>query len=117
MLRAGSAFYGHDVIAANRRHHSCFSITAPQNPAVRAAIATIDARAWTPITYTNAIFATDAQRWISDAEVTEIPYTAFGSPPKTEHSPPGLIAPRVPDLNPAVDGDCARGLLSDIMVQ
>jgi hypothetical protein len=101
VLRADSAFYGHDVIAAARRHNSCFSITAKQDPAVRAAIATIDASAWTPIKYTNAIFDTDAQRWISDAEVTEIPYTAFRSLPKTKHVTARLIVRRVPDLNPA----------------
>jgi hypothetical protein len=101
VLRADSAFYGHDVIAAARRHNSCFSITAKQNPAVRAAIATIDASAWTPIKYTNAIFDTDAQRWISAAEVTEIAYTAFRSLPKTKHVTARLIVRRVPDLNPA----------------
>ena len=65
VLRADSAFYSHDVIAAVLRHQSCFSITARQDPAIRKAIAAIDPDAWTPIKYTNAIFDEDQQRWIS----------------------------------------------------
>src|ERR1019366_6058779 len=46
VLRADSAFYGYDVIAAAGRHKSCFSITARQDRAVRKAIATVDPHAW-----------------------------------------------------------------------
>jgi hypothetical protein len=101
VLRADSAFYRHDVIAACRRHKTRFSITARQDPAVRKAIATIDAGAWTTIKYPNAIFDEDQQRWISHAEVAEIPYTAFSSRPKAKHVTARLIVRRVPDLNPA----------------
>jgi hypothetical protein len=100
VLRADSAFYGHDIIAACRRHQTSFSITARQDPAVRAAIATIDADAWTPIKYTNAVFDEHQQRWVSDAEVAEIPYTAFRSRPKAKQVTARLIVRRVPDLNP-----------------
>ncbi len=100
VLRADSAFYGHDVIAAAVRHHSCFSITARQDPAVRRAIATIDPEAWTTIKYTNAIFDEEQQRWISDAEVAEIDYTAFTSRPKANHVTARLIVRRVKDMNP-----------------
>jgi hypothetical protein len=101
VLRADSAFYSHDVVAAVLRHKSCFSITARQDPAIRKAIATIGANAWTPIKYTNAIYDEDQQRWISQAEVAEIDYTAFASRTKAHHVSARLIVRRVPDANPA----------------
>lgn len=101
VLRADSAFYNCDVIAAAVRHKSHFSITARQDPAVRKAISTIEACAWTPIKYTNAIFDEDQQRWISDAEVAEIGYTAFASRGLNKQVTARLIVRRVPDLNPA----------------
>ena len=79
VLRADSAFYGYEVIAAAVRHRSCFSITARQDPAIRRAIATIEDQGWTAIKYTDAVFDEDQQRWISDADVAEVPYTAFTS--------------------------------------
>jgi hypothetical protein len=100
VLRADSAFYNHDVIATAVRHNSCFSITARQDPAVRKAIATIEPGAWTPIKYTNAIFDEDQQRWISDAEVAEIAYTAFTSKAKAKQVTARLIVRRVKDMNP-----------------
>jgi Transposase DDE domain group 1 len=100
VLRADSAFYGHDVIAAAVRQRSCFSITARQDPAVRKAIATIDDHAWTAIKYTNAIFDEDQQRWISDAEVAELGYTAFTSKAKAKQVTARLIVRRVKDMNP-----------------
>jgi hypothetical protein len=100
VLRADSAFYGYDVIAAAVRHNSCFSITARQDAAVRKAIATIDDHAWTAIKYTNAIFDEDQQRWISDAEVAELGYTAFTSKAKAKQVTARLIVRRVKDMNP-----------------
>jgi hypothetical protein len=105
VLRADSAFYNHDVIATAVRHNSCFSITARQDPAVRKAIATIGPEDWTAIKYTNAIFDADQQRWISDAEVAEIPYTAFTSKAKAQHLSARLIVRRVKDMNPANQGE------------
>jgi hypothetical protein len=100
VVRADSAFYRYDVIAAAVRHKSCFSITARQDPAVRKAIDTIGHDTWTPIKYTNAIFDADQQRWISDAEVAEIPYTAFTSKAKAKQVTARLIVRRVKDMNP-----------------
>jgi DDE family transposase len=100
VLRADSAFYGHQLIAAAVRHQSCFSITARQDPAIRTAIATIGDHAWTPIQYTNAVFDEDQQRWISDAEVAEVAYTAFTSKPKAKQVSARLIVRRVKDMNP-----------------
>jgi hypothetical protein len=101
VLRADSAFYSHDVIAAVLRHKSHFSITARQNPAIRKAIATIEPDAWTPIKYTNAIYDEDSGTWISHAEVAEVAYTAFKSRAKAKHITARLIVRRVPDANPA----------------
>jgi hypothetical protein len=101
VLRADSAFYSHDVIAAVGRHKSHFSITARQDPAIRKAIASIGPDAWTPIKYTNAIYDEDSQTWISQAEVAEIDYTAFASRTKAHHLRARLIVRRVPDANPA----------------
>ena len=101
VLRADSAFYRHDVIAACRRHQTHFSITARQDRAVRKAIASIDPGGWATIKYPNAVFDEDQQRWISDAEVAEIGYTAFTSRPKDKQVTARLIVRRVPDLNPA----------------
>ncbi len=100
VLRADSAFYGHDVIAAALRQQVCFSITARQDKAVRKAISMIDDQAWTTIKYTNAIFDQAQQRWISDAEVAEIDYTAFTSRPKAKRVTARLIVRRVKDMNP-----------------
>lgn len=101
VLRADSAFYQADVIAAARRQKACFSITARMLPPVRKAIAGIAADGWTPIKYTNAIWDDDAQAWISDAEVAEIAFTAFSSLAKRKQVTARLIVRRVPDMNPA----------------
>ncbi len=101
ILRADSAFYNHNVTAAARRHNARFSITARQDCSVRKAIATIAESAWTPIRYPNAIWDSEEQRWISDAQVAEVPYTAFTSLPRAKHIDARLIVRRVPRLSPA----------------
>jgi hypothetical protein len=101
VLRADSAFYSREVISAATRHQSCFSVTARQDPAIRKAIARIDPQAWTPIQYTNAIYDQDSGTWISQAEVAEIDYTAFGSRRRDQQVTARLIVRRVPDANPA----------------
>lgn len=100
MLRADSAYYGHDVVAAALRQGAHFSITARQDKAVRRTIATITPNAWTTISYTNAVYDEQQQRWISNAEVAEIPYTAFTSKPKAQHVTARLLVRRVIDMNP-----------------
>jgi hypothetical protein len=101
VLRADSAFYNRQVIAAATRGGARFSITARQDCAVRKAIAQIDETAWTPIRYTNAIYDEDTRTWVSDAEVAETPYTAFTSKAKADQVHARLIVRRIPDLNPA----------------
>jgi len=55
------------------------------NPAVLRAIAGIKESAWTPIHYPNAIWDEQDQPLVSDAQVAEVPFTAFTSRTKAEH--------------------------------
>ena len=66
-VRADSAFFTHDVIAAARRRKARFSITTRMNPKVAAAISGIDEVAWIPIHYPNAIWDEAEKRLVSDA--------------------------------------------------
>jgi len=100
LLRADSAFYGHDTIAAARRHGARFSVTARSTATVQAAISRIPDTAWTPIRYTDAVWDEEGQCWISDAEVAETPFTAFTSRRKAEHISARLVIRRVKRLNP-----------------
>jgi hypothetical protein len=99
VLRADSAYYGADVIAAARRHCTHFSVTARRDRAVTAAIAQIPDDAWTTIHYPRAVFDDQLQQWVSDAEVAEIPFTAFASRRGRAVSA-RLIVRRVRDANP-----------------
>jgi hypothetical protein len=100
VLRADSAYYGADVIAAARRHRTHFSVTARKDRAVTAAIASIGEEAWTTIRYPRAVFDDQLGQWVSDAEVAEIPFTAFSSKPKAQQVTARLIVRRVRDANP-----------------
>jgi hypothetical protein len=101
IVRADSAYFTHDVVAAAHRGGANVSVTARMNPAVLRAIASIDEAAWTPIRYPNAIWDQDEQRLVSDAEVAEIPYTAFTSRRRSDHVDGRLIVRRVKRLTPA----------------
>src|SRR4051794_6658626 len=101
LVRADSAYYGYDIVAACRRAGARFSVTARLTPTVVAAITTIPDTAWTPIRYPRAIYDEDEQRWVSDAEVAETTFTAFTSRRKAEHVTARLIVRRVRRLNPA----------------
>jgi hypothetical protein len=100
ILRADSAYYTHDVVAAARRAGSRFSITARMTRTVTAAIASVGEDAWTPIHYPHAIWDEDEQRWVSDAEVAEAPFTAFTARRTADHVCARLIVRRVKRLNP-----------------
>ena len=105
LLRADSAFFTCDVIAAARRGGASFSITARMNPAVTAAISSIEPDSWTAISYPNAVWDDEQQRWISDAEVAEVPFTAFTSRRKADHLTARLIVRRVKRLQPRSAGE------------
>lgn len=113
VLRADSAFYGHDVIAAARRAKVRFSITARMNPAVRKKITEIADDAWTPISYPNAVWDEDEQRLVSDAEIAEIEFTAFTSRRKGEQITGRLIVRRVKRLNPVSKPNTDKGLTAE----
>jgi hypothetical protein len=101
VVRADSAFYGADVIAAIRRAGARFSITARQDPAVRRAIAAIPDDAWTTIRYPRAVFDEQLGQWVSDAQVAAVEFTAFTSRPGAQQVTARLIVRRVRDANPA----------------
>lgn len=101
LVRADSAYYGYDIIAAARRAGARFSVTARLTPTVVAAITSIPDTAWVPICYPNAIYDEQEQRWVSDAEVAEVGFTAFTHRRKSEHVSARLIVRRVRRLNPA----------------
>jgi hypothetical protein len=103
LVRADSAFYSHALVAACLKAGADVSITVRMDMAVKRAIANIDDQAWTTIRYTDAIHDEDTGRWISRAEVAEIPFTAFTSRKKAEQIPGRLVVRRIPDLNPNKD--------------
>jgi hypothetical protein len=90
LVRADSAFYGHPTIAAALRAGADVSVTVRLNPKVKAAIAAIAQDAWQPIQYTDAIFDEQTGRWISRAEVAEIPSPRSASERKPKGCPAGL---------------------------
>ena len=99
VVRADSAYYAGAFVAACRRNRARFSVTVRMDPKVRRAIAAITDNAWTAIKYPNAIYEEQAGEWISDAEIAEVPYTAFTS--RRAHRADGtLIVRRVRRLNP-----------------
>src|ERR1022692_2193812 len=98
VVRMDSAYYSAAVIAAIRAAAAFFSVTVRMDTRVRAAIAAIAGEAWTPIRYPKAIWDEDQERWISDAGVAEVPYTAFTSR-KGQEVTARLIVRRVRDLN------------------
>ena len=100
IVRADSAFYGRDVIAAIGRAGARFSVTARQDPAVRRAIASISEEAWTTIRYPRAVWDEQLEQWVSDAQIAEIEFTAFASRGKRQAVTARLIVRRVRDANP-----------------
>ena len=110
VLRADSAYYGADVIAAARRHRTHFSITARKDRAVTTAIGEIAEDAWTAIHYPRAVFDDQLRQWVSDAEVAEVPFTAFASR-RGRAVAARLIVRRVRDANPDHVAPDAQGEL------
>ncbi|GAA4818605.1 hypothetical protein GCM10023353_27300 [Tomitella cavernea] len=111
LVRADSAYYRHDFTAAAARRGGWFSITTPMNPAVTSAIASIDEQAWTPIAYPHAVWDDDEHRWISDAEVAEVDFTAFTSRRKADHIDCRLVVRRVKRLQPRAADHAGQGEL------
>jgi Transposase DDE domain group 1 len=99
LVRGDSAYGTHAVVSACRRAGAQFSLVWTKNTKVQAAINAIAEDAWTPVRYPGAVRDPDTGAWISDAEVAEIPYTAFTSTddPVTAR----LVVRRVKDANRA----------------
>ncbi len=81
LVRGDSAFGSRAVVGTCIRHGAQFSVAMARNSAIDKAIAAIGEHAWTPVRYPGAVRDPDTGAWISDAEVAEIPYTAFASTP------------------------------------
>lgn len=97
-MPADSAYYGWALVGTALRHRAWFSVTARMTPAVTAAISSIPESAWTPIVYPHAVFNDEQQRWISDAGVAEVGFTAFTGRRKREHVSCRLVVRRVKRL-------------------
>ncbi|MDN5723998.1 MAG: IS1380 family transposase [Corynebacterium sp.] len=111
MARADSAYYGHAFASTAIRHGAWFSITARMNPKITAAITSINEDAWTAIEYPHAVFDEDERRWVSDAEVAEVPFVAFTGRRKAEHVPCRLVVRRVKRLQPRASDGSEQGEL------
>ncbi|WP_026536453.1 IS1380 family transposase [Arthrobacter sp. H14] len=99
LLRADSAYCNQKVVASALAAGAAVSITARADKRVKAAISTIDESAWTKIEYPNSVYDEDSGHWISEAEVAEVPFTAFTSRKKAEHVVGRLVVRRIPELN------------------
>jgi hypothetical protein len=100
VVRGDSKSYTAEVVATAARHGAVVSLTTGANPSVNAAIGQVADTAWTAIHYPNAFVDEDTGELVSDAEVAETPYTAFGSKPRKQRVDGRLIVRRVKRLDP-----------------
>lgn len=99
LVRADSAYYSSTVVKTARDAGARVSITVRMDKRIKAAIAAISDDAWTGIAYPDAIYDEDSRTWISQAEVAEIPFTAFTSKKKSLQATGRLVVRRIPELN------------------
>ena len=96
-MRGDSAYGNSAVVGACVKAKVRFSPVLTKNRAVNAAIGAIADHAWTPVHYPGAVLDPDTGELISDAEVAETTFTAFGS---TRHPVTArLVVRRVRDQN------------------
>ena len=100
LVRADSAFFSAKLVKAIRAAGARFSITVGNTRRIRAAISQIPETAWKPIKYRDAVWDQDEGRWVSEAEIAEITYTAFTSKAKYLQVTARLVVRRVKRLNP-----------------
>ena len=79
LFRGDSAYGNRAVVRACVRGKAEFSLVMTKNRAIQRAIASIPEEAWTPVRYPGAVQDPDTGAWMSDAEVAEVPYTAFAA--------------------------------------
>ena len=97
LVRGDSAYCGAKTIAAVMKAGARFSFAIARNPSVDAAITAIPDDAYLPVQYPGAVTDPDTGQLISDAQVSEVEYTAFAGKP---HQVTGrLIVRRVLDAN------------------
>jgi Transposase DDE domain group 1 len=95
VVRGDAAYGSAAVVAACRRARVRFSLVLAKNAAVTRAIGQIGDDAWAAVHYPGAVVDPDTGELISDAEVAEIPFTAFAS---TRHAVTArLVVRRVRD--------------------
>src|SRR5215211_6147632 len=104
LVRGDSAYGNRAVVRACRRGNAEFSLVMTKNPAITRAIAAIPDTAWTPVRYPGAVQDPDTGAWLSDAEVAEVPYTAFAA--TTDRISARLVVRRVKDARYS-DGSAA----------
>ena len=114
LVRMDSAFYGRGAVHAALAGGAAVSVTVRMDPRVKKAIAAIDDDAWTTIEYTDAVFEETTGRWISRAEVAEVPFTAFAAQKKSDRVPGRLVVRRIPDFNAAKHRAAGQGTLFDV---
>jgi hypothetical protein len=95
LVRGDSAFGNRAVVRACLRGKAQFSLVMTKNRAIQRAIDSIPGTAWTPVRYPNAVQDPDTGAWISDAEVAEVPYTAFAA--SSDRITARLVVRRVKD--------------------
>ncbi|WP_406003912.1 transposase [Streptomyces sp. NBC_00829] len=100
IVRANSAYFSHKVVENCRKAGARFSLAVTVGKKIGEAIATIPEDAWAPIRYAAAVWDADEERWISDADLTEVPFTAFTSKKRAFHTTARLIVRRLKRLNP-----------------
>ena len=77
LVRGDSAYCSGKVVVAVVKAGAAFSFSIARNPAVDAAIATIPDEEYTPVRYPGAVTDPDTGQLNSDAQVAEVPFTAF----------------------------------------
>ncbi len=82
LVRGDSAYGNSAVVGACVTAKVRFSVVLTKNRTVAAAISAIPEEAWTPVQYPGAVLDPDTGKLLSDAEVAETTFTAFGS---TDH--------------------------------
>jgi hypothetical protein len=95
LVRGDSAYGNRAVVRACRRGKAEFSLVMTKNRAIARAITSIPDTAWTPVRYPGAVQDPDTGKWISDAEVAEVTYTAFAH--TNDRTTARLVVRRVKD--------------------
>lgn len=114
LVRMDSAFYGRGPVHAALAGGAAVSVTVRMDKVVKKAIAGINDDAWTTIEYTDAIMDQATGRWISRAEVAEVPFTAFAAQKKADRVPGRLVVRRIPDFNAEKNKAAGQDTLFDM---